>query len=431
MSTPRRPKRSRRERWMAALACLLALLMLLPMVMMALNSLTAVQAANTSQIQSQLDALKSKNRNISSQKSQLQGKLKELGEEKNKALDRKELLEGEIDLLQQEISNLDEQLAQYEALIQEKEREVAENEAKEQAQFELFCRQVRAMEEEGSVSYWGLLLSAQSLSDLLDRVNMVNDIADYNQEVCDQLQITRAALVQSKAELEQAKTDTEAARAQQVSAKSRLEAQEAEVQSLIKDIASNEQLTQQAIDDLEAAAKEMDAEIVKKERELQAAIEADRKAGGSKYNFDPGSGYAWPLPSSCVTITSFFGPRKDPFTGKKANHTGTDVSAPSGTEIRAAHGGVILTSKNAGSYGNYVVISRGDGITTLYAHMSKRAVQAGQTVSQGQLIGYVGSTGRSTGPHLHLEFRLNGVRQDALKYYPNLNWINRTGFSYK
>ncbi len=424
-------RKTRRERLTALIACILAILMLLPMVFMVVTNLSTAGAANSSQIQKEIDALKQKNKEIASQKSELQGELSKLGAEKSDAVARKGVLDQRISVLEDEIENLDAQIAQYAALIAEKEREVAENEAKEQAQFELFLKQVRAMEEQGTVSYWSIILSAESFSDLLDRVEMVNDITAYNQKIVDQLKATRAALQQAKAELEDAKAETEDLRATQAAAKKELESQKAEVQKLIDQISADQALTQKAIDDLEASAKDMDSQIAKKEKELQAAIEAARKAGNtSSYQIDPGSGYYWPLPSNRVTITSFFGPRSDPFTGKHANHSGTDISAPSGTPIYAAHGGIVLTSTSHWSYGNYVVISRGDGISTLYAHMSRRAVSEGQTVKQGQVIGYVGTTGRSTGPHLHFEVRVNGTRTDALKYYPNVKWINHTGYSY-
>ncbi len=423
-------KRSRRQRFMALLAAILALLMLLPMVVMVISYLPLADAATTGEIQSQINSLKAKNKDLSAQKGELKAQLSGIKAEKSAAMDRKYNLEQQIGVLQEEIDNLEAQLEQYAALIAEKEREVSENEARERSQFQLFCRQVRAMEEEGTVSYWAILLSAQSFSELLDRVEMVNDIADYNQKVCDQLQMARQALAEAKAQLETAKAETEAAQAQQEAAQAELKSQKAEVQSLIDEIKADEALTQKAIDELNAAAKAMDAEIAKKEKELQAAMEAARKKGSNSYQFDPGTGYYWPLPSNQVRVNSFFGPRKDPISGKRSNHSGTDIGAPGGTEIYAAHGGVVLTSESHWSYGNYVVVSRGDGITTLYAHMSRRAVKAGDTVSQGQVIGYVGSTGRSTGNHLHFEVRVNGTRKDALKYYPSVNWINNTGFPY-
>ena len=437
-TTGQRPKKSRRERMVALVACLLALLLLLPMVVMVVENIAVAGAASVSSIQSEINTLKGKNSTLAKEKAGLQKELAGLQAEKGKAMDKKTNLERQINVLQDEIDNLDAQLEQYTALITEKENEVAENEEKERQQFALFQRQCRAMEKEGRVSYWSILFSAKSFQDLLDKVHTVNSIADYNDMVCDQLQQARAALKQAKAELESAKAETEETRAAREAAQNELESQKAQVQALINEIAADEKQTKAALDELNAAAAAMDKEIAKKEKELQQAIaEANRAAasgggGGNTYQFDPGSGFYWPLPASSVKITSFYGPRRDPITGKSANHSGTDIgSAPTGTPIYAAHGGVVLTSASHSSYGNYVVLSRGDGITTLYAHMSRRAVSVGQVVSQGQVIGYVGSTGRSTGPHLHFEVRVNGARQDALKYYPNVKWINATGFPYK
>lgn len=424
------PRKSKRERLIALLACILAILMLLPMVVMIVSNLSYAGAASVSSIQSQINDLKSKNSDLNSQKKGLTSQLNAIKADKSQALKRKNLLDQQINVLQDEIDNLDAQLEQYAALIEEKRQQVADNEARERAQMVLFQQQCRAMEEEGAQTYWSVLLSADSFTDLLDRVNMVNDIADYNEEVCTQLQMAREMLKAAQAELEQAEADTQAAKEQRETSQAELEGQKKEVQGLINEIAADEKLAQEALDELNAAAKKMDAEIKRKERELQAAIEAARRANGGAYQFDPGSGFYWPLPKERVSVTSFFGYRKDPFTGRTANHSGTDIGAYSGTEIYAAHGGVVLTSEYHSSYGNYVIVSRGDGITTLYAHMSRRAVKEGDIVSQGQVIGYVGSTGRSTAPHLHFEVRVNGVRQDALKYYPNIKWKNNTGFPY-
>lgn len=425
------PKKSRRERWTALIACVLAVLLLLPMVMMVVGNILTVQGASVSSIQSQINSLKNKNKDLASQRSNLKNQLKDIQEDKDEAVSKRKNLEQQINFLQEEIDNLSDQLEQYAALIAEKEQEVADNEAREAAQFALFQKQCRAMEKEGTVTYWSILFSADSFSDLLDRVNTINAIADYNQSVCDQLQTAREALQTAKAELEAAQAETEATRAEQAAAQTELEGQRKEVQSLIAQIAADEKATQQEIDKLEAAAKEQDAEIAKLDKELQKAIAAAKNSSSNQYQFDPGSGFYWPLPKERVSVNSFFGPRRHPITGKYHNHSGTDIGAYTGTEIYAAHGGVVLTSAYHYSYGNYVVLSRGDGITTLYAHMSKRAVKVGDVVKQGQVIGYVGSTGSSTAPHLHFEVRVNGVRQDALKYYPNVQWKNNTGFPYE
>ena len=131
------------------------------------------------------------------------------------------------------------------------------------------------------------------------------------------------------------------------------------------------------------------------------------------------SSFLWPLPGR-YNLSSLYGSRKHPVTGKANNHTGIDVPAPSGTPIQACKSGVVTTSTYNNSYGNYVVVSHSDGTSTLYAHMSRRNASKGQTVSQGQVIGYVGTTGSSTGNHLHLEIRVNGSRRDPINYFQSL-----------
>ena len=154
------------------------------------------------------------------------------------------------------------------------------------------------------------------------------------------------------------------------------------------------------------------AELSKKEKELDKLIAAQQ------VTFDPGTGYLYPLPASCNVITSLYGPRTHPITGKYHNHTGTDIAAPGGTEIKAVKGGVVVTSAYApSSYGEYVVINHGNGWTTLYAHASALHVGVGQYVQQGQVIASVGSTGNSSGNHCHFEMYNGGVRVSAYNFF--------------
>ena len=211
------------------------------------------------------------------------------------------------------------------------------------------------------------------------------------------------------AAIEEARTAQEEARQKQADAKARLKSQQAEVDALISQISSQEDELEAMEAKLQAAAKAMDNEIARKERELQAQLAAQGVTIVSE------KGFKWP--SYATTITSLFGSRTHPVTGRPNNHTGVDIAAAGGTDIWAAKSGVVLTSTYNSSYGNYVVISHANGESTLYAHMSKRLVSEGDKVTQGQTIGLVGTTGSSTGNHLHFEVRLNGQRQDPLNYF--------------
>lgn len=210
-----------------------------------------------------------------------------------------------------------------------------------------------------------------------------------------------------RAKLESAQTEQEEIKAGLVVAQNELKSQEKEVDKLIAEISTQEDQLEGMEADLKKAAAEVDAQIKAKEREFASQI----------VSVPSESGFLWPLSSGYNVLTSLFGPRPHPVTGKPNNHTGIDVSAPKNTKIYAAKSGVVTTSTYNNSYGNYVVVSHSDNTSTLYAHMTTRNVREGQTVKQGDVVGYVGSTGSSTGNHLHFEVRLNNVRQDPVDYF--------------
>ena len=357
--------------------------------------------------QQEIDNLKKNANDIAAKKKDIQNQLKSIRADKSKALNSKELLEDQIDLTQKEIDNIQAQINAYGVLIAEKEGQLTQLEAQEAEQYDLFCQRVRYMEEEGDVSYWSILFSSKSFADLLDNFMMVEEIMEYDNKVMDDLLALEKKIQDEKTEVEQAKKEEEAAKAEQVAKRTELKSQTDEVDSLIKEISSQESVLAQAEQELKAAANAADAEIRRKEKELAAQIA----------NVVSESGFQWPLPAGYNTLTSLFGSRIHPITKKANNHTGIDIPAPGGTAIYAAKSGVVITSVKKGSYGNYVVVSHSDGTSTLYAHMSKRAVSEGATVKQGQVIGYVGTTGSSTGNHLHFEVRVNGTRKDPVNYF--------------
>ena len=356
--------------------------------------------------QQEIDALKSDANQLNQQKKDIQNQLKSVRADKNDALGKKELLEEQIDVIQNEISNLNAQITKYSELIGQKETELAENEEKRQEQYELFCQRVRVMEEEGQTSYWSILFDSSDFSDLLDNFMMIEEFIEYDNGIMENLLALQKQIEEEKAELETAKAEQETAKQAQVTAQQELKSQEAEVDKLIGEISAKEDQLEAIEANLKAAAAAADAEIKKKEKELAAQIK----------NVPSESGFLWPL-TNYNTLSSLYGSRIHPITGKPNNHTGIDIPAPKGTPILAAKSGVVVTSVKKGSYGNYVVVSHSDGTSTLYAHMSVRSVKEGQTVKQGQKLGEVGTTGSSTGNHLHFEVRVNGSRVDPLNYF--------------
>ncbi len=373
---------------------------------------TPVQAVT----QEEINALKNDAKGLAAQQKEIKDQLAAAATEKGEALQQKALLEQEIDLIEQRIDTITEQIAKYDDLIAQKEVEIGLAQEEEQRRYELFCRRVRELEEQGEVTYWSILFDSSDFNDLLDRFIMVEEFMDYDNAVMEQLIAIREQIQQDKADLETARQEQQDAKTEQEQAKAELEDRRAKVDQLIAEISSKEEELAKMEANLQAAANAMDAEIRKKEAELAAQL--------SKIVSE--AGFIWPLKNN-KTLTSLFGNRIHPITGKPNNHTGIDIAAPGGTTIMAAKSGLVITSTRNSSYGNYVVVSHGNGQTTLYAHMSKRSVSEGQTVTQGQELGKVGSTGSSSGNHLHFEIRLNGTRQDPLNYFKGSNLYIQSG----
>ena len=359
--------------------------------------------------QAEIDAMKEEANSLKQQQEEIQDQLDSLAADRENAMARKTLLEQQINATRAEISSIAAQISKYDELIAQKQTELDEAEAEEQAQYELFCERVRYMEEQGEVSYWSILFSSKDFADLLDNAMMVEEIMDYDNQVMDQLIALREQIEQDKAELETARQEQQDAKAEQEAAQANLQAQESEVDALLSQISNQEDELEAREAQLRAASDAATAEIAAAERELAAQIA----------NVPSESGFLWPLPGR-YNLSSLFGSRKHPITGKANNHTGIDIPASSGTSILAAKSGVVTTSTYNNSYGNYVVVSHSDGTSTLYAHMVRRNCSKGDTVSQGQVIGYVGTTGSSTGNHLHFEVRVNGSRVDPINYFTDL-----------
>ena len=408
---PKRQKVDKRRVMVAVLAGFMALLILLPMFTMIMGGAGAVT-------QSEIDALKQEQAESQARQEELKDQLAEAEEKQSAAEEQRSLLLAQLDAINDELDNINAQIALYDEQIAQKEAERKEAEAKEQAQYELFCQRVRAMEEEGTVSYWSILFNADSFSDMLDRLADIDAVMDYDNHIMDELTATREELERLQAELESARADEQAVKEEQEAKKAEQQAKVAEAEKVLEELNRNVAEVNRLLDEEDAAAAAIQADIVRKQKEL----EAQRQQNGTTIVSE--SGYMWPLPG-WYSISSPFGYRINPVSGRAQNHGGIDIPASGGTPILAAKSGQVITSVYGSgsywSYGNYVVIDHGNGNSTLYAHMSSRAVSEGQMVTQGQVIGYVGTTGNSTGNHLHLEIRVGGQRVDPEAKFPDLN----------
>ena len=337
---------------------------------------------------------------IEAKKAELQKQIDAAENSKAAVLDQKKLMDEQNDVIRQQISTVQSQ-------IEDSNQRIAETQVKEEAQYQLFCKQVREEEERGTISYWEVLFKATSFSDLLSRLDFINEVMAYDKQVIEDLKALQAQLAQEKADLETQKTALSGA--------------QSELEQKITDAAA---LVAQYEETKAGAQALYDAEIAQAaeiERQIQEAEKAARDAANQNgTNVPPATsgGYIWPTDTHLVT--SPFGPRSSPGGIGSPDHLGVDIGASYGSPIYATKSGTVILTGGpwGGGYGNYVVLDHGSGNTTLYAHMSSIAVDEGETVSQGQVIGYVGSTGNSTGPHLHYEIRENGNRIDPLTYLP-------------
>jgi murein DD-endopeptidase MepM/ murein hydrolase activator NlpD len=412
------------------LAMVFIIALLTPMIGM---SAQAVSRSDISKLQNSAGSLSEKRKSI-------QSKLDALSDSKSSALEKKELLDEKISVLSDQITNVEDQISEYSTLIAQTEKELAETEAKEKAQQELFNERVRAMEERGTISYWSVLFKASNFTDLLSRLDFINEIMDSDQSVIDQLQQLQDEIQAKKTSLESDKKSSESAKSDLVDKKTDLASQRQAACDLVAQIEQDSSDYQDTLDAISAEEDEIQAKIVKMSEELaaqQAAAAAKKRAssgtsggssggggGGGYYSGGSSSevssgGYIWPVSSH--TISSGFGYRSSSSTGGvgSTNHKGIDISGVGyGSPVCASKAGTVIVAQYSSSYGNYVVISHGSGNTTLYAHMNSLAVSSGTYVSQGTVVGYTGATGHATGPHLHFEITINGSRVNPANYLP-------------
>ena len=308
-------------------------------------------------------------------------------------------------------------VADAQARIDEANAQIAELQDK-------LSKRARSMYRSGQTTALDVILGATTFEEFATSWDLLNDINDNDAAMVQQTKDLRAEVEAAKIELEKqeriaAEKAEEAARikaeAEQTiqTLEATLQQLDAEAQALLDQINADAAEVNRQLEAESAAAAEIQKELVAKQKKL----EEERKQ--NNIVLDPGGDYLWPLPGR-YKLTSAFGYRIHPITHRPQSHTGIDIPAPGGTPIQASKGGQVVTSAYHSSYGNYVVIDHGNGNSTLYAHMSSRAVSEGQMVSQGQVIGYVGTTGSSTGNHLHLEIRVNYTRTDPEKCFPGL-----------
>ncbi|MCF2669999.1 peptidoglycan DD-metalloendopeptidase family protein [Butyricicoccus pullicaecorum] len=410
---------SKRKRIIAAIiAGLLAVLMLGSTIFGAIGM---ASAASKSELKSRLAQIKEHKaeieRNLESYKADQAEYAGQIGTLNNKIA----LTEEEIDATQDILDELDANIAQTEQELEETTQEL-ENKK------ELFATRIRVMYENGDTSYMDVLLNSENFSDMLSNMEIVSQIMDYDKGVVAEYTALKESIEQMKAELESDRADKQDYMDSLEDRKEELESDRTDLKKLLAKLENDIEYAEKTARQMQADEDKVNAEIEELSRQeaeaARKAAEAAKKAAQSKSASSSTStstvrasgSMVWPCPSYNY-ISSNYGYRTHPITGKVSSfHKGIDIAASSGNPVLAAASGTVVKSYMSSSYGNYIVISHGGGLMTAYAHLSRRLVSVGDTVSAGQQIGKVGSTGNSTGPHLHFEVYVNGSTVNPMNY---------------
>lgn len=397
----------------------------------------AVSQAEIDDLQKKLDALEQ-------QAQEQQDVINDLTSQKARFITRKLALDNKIEINRQMIELIGEQIEIYDEIITEKQAELDKALEKETAQTELLRSRIRAMEENSTYSYASFIFDSSSVTELLSRIGDVNDIMHYDKTLEEEYMAAREDVESIKKSYEEARHEQELLQKELDTKQAELDAQVEAAYTMIADIetlSDDAQAEYDAIAEEEAKAEETLQEAIRKRAAEQAKYNQNNNSnnggggnsggsGGNSGGGSSGGGSAtslsnlqWPVPS-CTLITSRFGYRVAPTTGASTYHGGLDIGAGMGASIVAAGAGDVIYAGANGGYGNCVMIDHGNGVVTVYAHMSSIGVSYGQYVTAGQYVGAVGSTGVSTGPHCHFEIRINGAQTDPAAYFSGLSYWN-------
>ena len=433
-----------RKRLVSILAGVMAALMLLTLILGLLP--TNASAASSSEIRKQINQLKEDKAEIEKKIEEVKAQYQENEDEIADIVARKNVIDQEIGLLSAQIININEQISSFNVLIADKQEELDTAEDRLETLNAENKIRIRTMEEEGELSYWEVLFKANSFSDLLDRLNMVEEIAASDKRRLEELSEAAEKVEEAQAELETEKADLEVTKQELDDTQAELDAKREEADALIAELLTKGDELEQLKADFEVQKTDFLNQIAEKEQEYnQAKLEewlaymatyttvppattappssgntnnsTNTNSGGNSSKPSTGSSNAtWLRPCSYVYMSSAFGNRVSPTTGASSYHQGVDLAAPAGTPIYATRAGRVTVASYSNSAGYYVSINHLDGYSSIYMHMTNYVVSSGQTVSAGQLIGYVGSTGISTGNHLHFGISYNGVYVNPCSY---------------
>ena len=390
----------------------------------------------------EIDELERQKKKLEEQIKEKQEAVDELEKQHADATELKEALDERNVFLVRQIRLNDEQIAMYDEMIAQKAEEVKEAKRLEDEQLERWRARVRAMGENGSADYLSMLLDSDSIGEFLTAIDDIGEIMESDKLLEEQYVAARENTERVKADYEKYKAGLEEKKEALQAEQAKLEEEIIEATAQLEKLKLEIEKGSSELDDLNQKEEDTEALIEKKKAELEeqkrreaeaaaaAAAAAAGEGGGGYYGSVTGSGnFAWPC--ACTYITSMVGNRLHPISGVWRYHSGMDIGCQFGDAVWASDGGTVILAGWNGGYGNCIIIDHGyvngDTYSTLYGHLSSIGVSVGQTVSQGQYIGAVGSTGNSTGPHLHFEIRNSSGPTDFSWRFSGLTYAPDSG----
>ena len=403
--------------------------------MMASTLCLAVPVRAFASKQDEIDALRAQRDAIEVRRQEKQAVVDALEEEQATVLEKKRALDERNTYTLQQIQLNAQEIALYDDMIAEKQQELVSAETLENEQLMRYRDRVRAMEENGTINYLAMILKCNNLGELLTTIDDIGEIMLSDKKLEDQYRQARENTQQVKEEYEAYRADINAKQDVLREEQDELQKDLDEANELLLSIKNDIENHQAEVDAIQAEEDATEAAIdrlveeLERERQAALAAEAARKAAeaaaaagsssGSAGSANATGSFVFPV-ASYVYISSRFGERVHPITGELKHHNGMDIASNMGTTVYAADGGTVVLAEWYGGYGNCIMIDHGNGYKTLYGHLSSIGVSEGQTVRQGSTIGQVGSTGNSTGPHLHFEVYLDGSRIDPEQFFSGL-----------
>lgn len=417
------------KKLVSVIAGALAVIMLLSLIAGILPTLVNA-AESSSELKKQLEALEAEKKEIDGKIAALESQLSDNLTEMEAVVAQKSIIDQEVFMLYEQIGNINAQIAAYGLLIADKQEELDEAEKKLAELNAKNKERIRAMEEDGKLSYWSVLFEANSFTDLLDRLNMIEEIAASDQRRLKEMSETAELVANAKAELETEKAALEKTKEELNDSQMALAEKRAEADALLADLIATGEEYEQLLDRAEQEVEDLLNKIDDKQEEYDDAKYKEWLAtsvppttsrpsygsGGSAGESTVTGGTTWLLPCSYGRVSSPFGYRIHPVYGDWRFHSGVDLDASYGSPIVASRSGKVTLATYDWSAGYYVVINHMDGFETKYLHMTHYIVSSGDYVTAGQVIGYVGSTGTSTGAHLHFGVYYNGTAVNPANY---------------